>query len=200
MSNLTTVRALIVVALFLIPQAHAKRPALSKSPGVKALKKGLKVIKEGRFSKFKTVKVTLEDGKRLAVPQLAKKLFVNEIRADKELKRAFKKKVLFKLLTHKDERESEIKRERLESAGIVTENAVTSYLENSIVAIDDVKDKNKISRFVKSMPAKDSRTLRLHMKGIEPGIDMSWEYGCNKCGHANKFLMPITSEFFWPST
>ena len=63
MSNLTTVRALIVVALFLIPQAHAKRPALSKSPGVKALKKGLKVIKEGRFSKFKAVKVTLEDGK-----------------------------------------------------------------------------------------------------------------------------------------
>jgi hypothetical protein len=111
-----------------------------------------------------------------------------------------KKKVLFKLLTHKDERESEIKRERLESAGIVTENAVTSYLENSIVSIDDVKDKNKISRFIKSMPAKDSRTLRLHMKDIEPGVDMTWEYGCNKCGHANKFSMPITSEFFWPST
>ena len=120
MSNLTTVRALIVVALFLIPQAHAKRPALSKSPGVKALKKGLKVIKEGRFSRFKTVKVTLEDGKRLAVPQLAKKLFVNEIRADKELKRAFKKKVLFKAPV--------IEEHAIETKDLVTLTRATSYI------------------------------------------------------------------------
>lgn len=110
------------------------------------------------------------------------------------------KRVLFRLLTHKDEKEQEVKKSRMEKAGIVVENSVTSYLESCIVSIDGISDKNKISHFIKAMPAKDSRSLRLHMRDIEPGIDMSWDYKCIKCGHANKISLPITPEFFWPST
>lgn len=110
------------------------------------------------------------------------------------------KKVRYKFLTGRDEREDSIKRDRLEKAGIVSNNTVTSFLERSIVSIDNVDDKNKISHFVKNMPALDSRKLRLHIINSEPGIDMSWEYQCSTCGTDNSFNIPITSEFFWPRT
>ena len=88
----------------------------------------------------------------------------------------------------------------MKTAGIEQVNSVTSFLANTIVSIDGVKDKNKINHFVKNMPAKDSRSLRLYIKKLEPGIDMTWEYKCSSCGTENGFGIPITTEFFWPST
>ena len=110
------------------------------------------------------------------------------------------KKVLFKFLTANDEKEENVRKERMKSAGIDQVNSVTSFLANTIVSIDGVSDKNKINHFVKNMPAKDSRSLRLYIKKLEPGIDMSWEYKCTSCGADNGFGIPITTEFFWPST
>lgn len=110
------------------------------------------------------------------------------------------KQVLFKFLTANDEKEENIKKERMKTAGIDQANSVTSFLASTIVSVDGVADKNKINHFVKNMPAKDSRSLRLHIKKLEPGIDMSWEYKCTSCGAENGFGIPITTEFFWPST
>jgi len=110
------------------------------------------------------------------------------------------KKVLFKFMTAYDEKDEEIKRERLQNAGIIRENSITSFLENMIVSIDGINDKNKIHHFIKNMPAKDSRSLRLYVKKLEPGIDMNWQYDCSSCGSNNGFGIPITTEFFWPST
>ena len=50
------------------------------------------------------------------------------------------------------------------------------------------------------MPAQDSRKLRLHIIEAEPGIDMTWQYACHSCAGINEFGIPITTEFFWPST
>ncbi len=111
-----------------------------------------------------------------------------------------KKRVEFKYLTGYDQKEIDIKDKRYQNMGISYDNSITSYLENVIVSIDGVYDKNKIHHFVKNMPALDSRKLRKHIKDSEPGIDMSWNYKCNSCGHENNFIMPMTSEFFWPST
>ena len=111
-----------------------------------------------------------------------------------------KKTVHFKYLTGHDQREIDIKEKRMKELDIQTEGTVTSYLENVIVSIDGVSDKNKIHHFVKNMPAKDSRTLRKFIRESEPGIDMSWEYNCSACGTHNTFTLPMTSEFFWPST
>ena len=111
-----------------------------------------------------------------------------------------KKRVEFKYLTGHDQKEIDIKEKRYKNMGIKYDNTVTSYLENVIVSIDGVYDKNKIHHFVKNMPALDSRKLRKHIKDSEPGVDMSWNYECNDCGYENNFNMPMTSEFFWPST
>ena len=111
-----------------------------------------------------------------------------------------KKEVKFKLLTGHDQKEIEITEKRLKAAGVVYDNSVTSYLENTIVAIDGITDKNKIKHFVLNMPAMDSRKLRKHIKDTEPGIDMRWKYNCSNCDHHNDMGLPINSEFFWPST
>jgi len=110
------------------------------------------------------------------------------------------KEVIFKFLTGYDEKEEKIKKQRMKSMGINLDNNVTSFLEQSILSIDNITDKNKISHFIKHMPAMDSRKLRLHIINQEPGIDMTWKYVCNSCTHNNELGIPISTEFFWPST
>jgi len=110
------------------------------------------------------------------------------------------KTVDFKFLDGYDKKEIAIKEKRLKGMGIYREQPVTSYLENVIVSIDGVTDKNKITHFVKNMPARDSKKLRDHIQDLEPGIDMSWKYICESCNSENNFNIPVTPEFFWPST
>ena len=80
------------------------------------------------------------------------------------------------------------------------ENSITSFLEYSIQSIDGIRDKNKIKHFVMNMPAYDSKSLRSFIVANEPGMDMSHSFKCKSCGHENEISLPITSEFFWPST
>ena len=111
------------------------------------------------------------------------------------------KKVVFKYVTAKDEVERDLTAKRLKHIGVDTsQNAVTKLLEDVIVSIDDVTDKTVIQHFIRNMPAMDSRKLRLFIKENEAGIDMTTSYHCENCGHQNNLIMPVNSEFFWPST
>ena len=110
------------------------------------------------------------------------------------------KKVCYKYRTGHDENEASIKEKRMATLGIATDNRVTGYLESVIVSIDGVTDKNKITHFIKNMPALDSRKLRVYIQDSEPGIDMRWSYECKNCGRKNDIMLPITTEFFWPTT
>tara|TARA_B100001093_G_scaffold477191_1_gene504237 strand:- start:18715 stop:19515 length:801 start_codon:yes stop_codon:yes gene_type:complete len=133
--------------------------------------------------------------KRLQIEPVeeGKNLFIYELPVTK-------KNVVFKFLTGKDEKDEEVRVKRMEALNIQQDNSVTRYLEQIIVSVDGVTDKNKIHHFVKNMPALDSRKLRMYSKSQEPGIDMSWKYNCESCGQSNEFTVPITPEFFWPST
>ena len=112
-----------------------------------------------------------------------------------------KKKVTFKFLTDKDEKDRDAAAKFLaKHTDSKAENKVTSFLEYSILSIDGIRDKNKIKHFVMHMPAFDSKKLRKFIQQNEPGIDMSHEYECGNCGHLNKASLPITPEFFWPDT
>ena len=77
---------------------------------------------------------------------------------------------------------------------------ITSFLEHSIISIEGITDKNKIQHFIRNMPALDSRKLRLEIQRNEAGIDMSHDYCCENCSSENGFVLPINTEFFWPST
>ncbi len=112
-----------------------------------------------------------------------------------------KKTVLFKYMTAREERERALRSSNIKKhfdSGF--DDIVTSTLEHSIVSIDGVEDKNKIKHFVMNMPAFDSKSLRKYMKENEPGIDMTTSYSCASCGRKNEIDIPMTTEFFWPST
>lgn len=111
-----------------------------------------------------------------------------------------RKTVFFRFPDGHSEKESEMIKRKYKSLGIEKNNTVTDYLERVIVSIDGIEDKNKITHFIKNMPALDSKKLRKFITESEPGIDMTWEYNCSSCSHDNQIAIPITSEFFWPNT
>ena len=112
-----------------------------------------------------------------------------------------KKKVTFKFLTDKDDKDREASEKFIKKhTESKVQNKVTSFLEYSIVSVDGIKDKNKIKHFVMNMPAFDSRKLRRYISDNEPGIDMKQDYEFDECGTHNEVNLPVTSEFFWPST
>lgn len=110
-----------------------------------------------------------------------------------------KKNVVFKFLNANDERNRQAKIDFIEKhSGGMRSNNITSFLEASIISIDGIKDKNKITHFVKNMPALDSKKLRDYINDNSPGIELEQEYDCKFCSSHNKFSLPINSNFFWP--
>jgi len=112
-----------------------------------------------------------------------------------------KKKVHFKFLTGAEEAERSLTAERRKKLfpDSKVDNLVTSRLEQLIVSIDGVEDRNKINHFVKNMPARDSRALRRYIDDHEPGIDMSVWMSCPSCSASSRVSLPVGSNFFWPS-
>ena len=110
------------------------------------------------------------------------------------------KRVIFKLLTIRDEREIAQTQERMSKLfpDAKVEGTVTRQLENQIVSIDGKTDRSAIVSFIKSMPAGDSRALRKHMAEIEPGLDMQMDFTCRSCGAESKAVIPLGATFFWP--
>jgi len=49
------------------------------------------------------------------------------------------------------------------------------------------------------MPAFDSKSLRSFIIDNEPGMDMTCSFDCVSCSHRNESILPMTTEFFWPS-
>ena len=113
-----------------------------------------------------------------------------------------KKKVTFKFLTGKDEREISIAQDRRKKKKIGgdIDNAVTNRLIYSIVSIDGITDKNKIATFVRNMPARDSRMLRKFMDENEPGVEMKSWFDCGSCFESSEVNLPIGASFFWPDS
>jgi hypothetical protein len=111
------------------------------------------------------------------------------------------KKVHFKFLTGKDEEERSIVAERKKKMmpDSVIETNVTARLEQVIVSIDGIDDRNKINTFIKNMPAQDSRKLRKYIVENEPGIDMNAWMQCSSCSESSKVPLPMGINFFWPS-
>lgn len=111
-----------------------------------------------------------------------------------------KKKVEFKFLTGVDEEEMTAEAEKMRQIMPDREitNNVTRNLEKSILSIDGVTDRVKITLFIKQMPARDSRMLRQYMERNEPGIDMTTTMGCSNCGTSSSVQLPLGTGFFWP--
>jgi hypothetical protein len=76
----------------------------------------------------------------------------------------------------------------------------TDLLKAVITSLNGVTDLSMIARFVDLMPARDSRHLRQVYEILKPDVDMSHEFTCETCSYGGKVVMPLTAEFFWPTT
>lgn len=105
--------------------------------------------------------------------------------------------VKFKLLSvgEIDELEKLARFLREENNLINTET--TLLLENQIVEVDGIRDKQFISEFIDSMRIMDSKKLRSYITDITCGIDTNVTFGTPGGGSVTRFL-PFTLKFFWP--
>ena len=113
-----------------------------------------------------------------------------------------KKNVVFRFLTGADEQNISIEQDRKKKKKLSgdVDSLVTNRLLYSIVSVDGVDGRNKISMFVRHMPARDSRMLRKFMDDNEPGVEMKAWMECSNCLESSEVGLPIGVSFFWPDS
>ena len=108
--------------------------------------------------------------------------------------------VKFKFLTGQDESNLTIQMERRKKQGMKADNFVTTRLHYSIVSVNNITDKSKISMFIRNMPARDSLELRKYIDKNEPGIEMKQWMDCPHCLESSEVRLPMGATFFWPDS
>ena len=111
-----------------------------------------------------------------------------------------KKKARFKFLTGQDEQEIAIISERKKKTGQLADNLVTTRLTYSLVSVDNISDKSKLSFFIRNMPARDSLYIRKYIDKNEPGVEMKAWMDCTSCLESSEVRMPLGANFFWPDS
>jgi len=115
--------------------------------------------------------------------------------------------ITFKLLTHGDEKKinEEIKQVKAMSKKLNKKDVVstdfTTRLKHLITSVDGDKTVKAIREFVdKRFISMDSLAFRKHLKEFTPDIDTTFVYECSSCGGSTAMAVPMTVEFFWPSS
>lgn len=109
------------------------------------------------------------------------------------------KKVTFNLMTGDDEQELLSTYERARKSNIA-EEVVTTRLRHQIVSINGETDKGKLVNVIRSLPARDSRSLRQYIDSITPGVELKTIFSCPICDYSSEEVeVPLGTEFFWPT-
>jgi hypothetical protein len=109
-----------------------------------------------------------------------------------------KKKIKFRFLNGKDEKDIDEKDEFMKKRFETDISfALTLKLEKLIMELDGNRDKIYISNFIKTMSILDSRTLTKYIRENEPGIDFETKARIQGGESVNTFLR-LNKSFFWP--
>ncbi len=78
---------------------------------------------------------------------------------------------------------------------------VTTRLRKVLLEVDGKTERGFINKFVdNNFLAVDSLALRNYLKTLTPDIDMSYNFECSLCTYEEEVTVPMTVQFFWPST
>ena len=105
--------------------------------------------------------------------------------------------VVFRLLNGHDERtllDLSDKRKKKK----VHDQLVTDQLKFMIVSVMGHQEPDILTRYVESLPLRDSRFLRDIYDKVSPTISLRKEVVCNECGYEDDIIFPFTINFFWP--
>ena len=114
-----------------------------------------------------------------------------------------KKKIVFKLLSHKDEKDinSEIQAlQRLNKDKDGVSSEISTRLRYMIEEIDGNNDRGFINNFVKNnLLARDSRVLRNYIQQISPDLELKFDFTSDLTGEKEALDIPLGAGFFYPS-
>jgi len=115
---------------------------------------------------------------------------------------AAKVKILFRLLTHKEEKEIDVELKALrkfaKDSGITSE--ITTRLKKAIVSVGGDTSLQRINEFVDNeLLSRDSFAFREYLIKITPDVDMSFTFTSEETGDDTKMDIPLDVEFFWPA-
>jgi hypothetical protein len=113
-----------------------------------------------------------------------------------------KKKLIVRLLTHKDEKDINQEIQALErlSKGKSVGTDVTTRFKYMIVEVDGNSDRGFINKFVPNMLAGDTKALRTFFKEISPDLDMTFQFTSEVTGEVEALSIPFGISFFYPTT
>lgn len=119
-----------------------------------------------------------------------------------------KRVITFKLLTHGDDKKiaDELKYLKDFNKKAGKKNAIasdfTTRLKYMITGVDGDRETKTIREFIDKgeLLSRDSLEFRKHLKSFTPDIDTTFTYECPECGGETAMALPMTVEFFWPST
>jgi hypothetical protein len=108
------------------------------------------------------------------------------------------KLITYKISTHKDETAIDAEIRGLQKINKNLSSDVTVRLSHSIVAVDGDRDKKVIRDFVKTMPIRDSQSLRKNIADNTPDIVMKFDFTTSSGEVVEGLSLPMTVDFFWP--
>ena len=107
-----------------------------------------------------------------------------------------KNELKFKLLTGADE--VLIEKDIKQSSKFGVSSDITTRLRYTVTEVDGDTKPATISEFTQNLLARDSVALRGYIRDIAPDIDLTSEVEIG--GETVSVAIPLTVEFFWPST
>jgi len=139
---------------------------------------------------------------KIQIKEIDKTLLNSNNKYEFELPTA-KKKIIFKLLSHKDEKDinSEIQAlQRLSKDKDGVSSEISTRLRYMIEEIDGNNDRGFINNFVKNnLLARDSRVLRNYIQQISPDLELKFDFTSDLTGETEALDIPLGAGFFYPS-
>ena len=111
-----------------------------------------------------------------------------------------KRNITFKILTWGDDELIEKELEALEKVGAQIKSEMTTRLKRRITSVDGDNTPSVINNFVDNeFLAVDSLAFRQYADEITPDVDMTYKYVSSIDGEEKEIVVPMTTQFFWPT-
>ena len=110
-----------------------------------------------------------------------------------------KRNITFKILTWGDDDSIEKELEALEKVGAEVRSEMTTRLKRRITSVDGDNTQSVVNNFVDNeFLSVDSLAFRQYADEITPDVDMTYTY-TSILGDEKEIVVPMTTQFFWPS-
>lgn len=111
-----------------------------------------------------------------------------------------KNSIVFKLLTHGDEKLIDADIKALNKINRESSSELTTRYRYMIKSVDGKDDTKSIVDFINNrFLARDTKAFREHLKKIQPDVKMEFEYTDTATGEKEVRPIPMGVGFFWPS-